>query len=1345
MFKRTLLSSLFFCFSFFTQAQFASHTIDYEKLRTYSDAALDSLVDQIYNEIDMSDSIAIYDLYDNLDFQKIYHGLDFNKLFRKINWNKAMQDVRWNAIMKDFDFDQMLDSICSTSHTLFPEGSPTPSTMNPTSLMNQQELLKCFQQNDPFALMQALDMYCVFNKFGPGADVADLVSFKMVCELSSCVNLNKLLAGVDWGCIFSSMDMNAYFKNYDFNAVFKNLDTLKTKNRMPVLSNKVRDHPLLKQINPDSLFKHFNINIDPEELFRDVDVSTLYQNLYDNLIKKSLQSKNASKSQMVFFGTMIKNTFGDTKAARYYTVYHFLMLDVINQTHKNQFDLVYQQQLIMKDILIHAKAKGLFDDLSNNVVSVRKIIGDHFEEDNLAKNYQNSSFTLGQVGKFKASLVEIKQAIKINLNLVEKFNTPYPVDDFFSYTYLDTTTRQQKQRELQITDVTINVHQLSLLNKVHPKFIKDLLDNGHYQQALESYYLLKDILLDKNKENQTRPSFVPSNGLVDKQYGLKVLKGIHHNIADVLQKQIEVRSNGSTDLDMRALDKHRAANYTLNKFEVEQQIVNLYNHLGSTYASMYDLENSLHYFRQAWKMLTKLKNIDYLVFLQPGIGDPKKDYLNKMTFYVNLQSNIASMLILQKDYAEATSTLEEAIPILKEIAAKEKSSKAKAKVVELDRDIFTIYYLLGKLALLQGNQKEAFKQLTLCQQIAKQWQEPLHFYYSHYQLGEYYSTVMKPDSALKHYALATQNAKAINFTQGLSTLSFRQGLIYHKKGDQTKAKKHFDAAVEIANTYAQYGLLSSIYTTKGYLAKTEKKYRQAANYFSMAIDITEDNIFPNLLGESSRQLATEYNFNAYTGAVSTALALGKEKEAFRYTQQFKSRTFNELLLRKLLAKPTPLNETLQLTLDNLYARLNQNQLRLLENPSAAIRSQQKKLLAELKFTKLKVLSSSEDFHPVAQINTTDIQAQLKPQQAFIEYFIGDSIYAFVLTKARTKVFTLAPAKAVVTDLYQLKALYNKANKKDAPKLIRKKIALQYWAPKGDLFQLLRRTHQNIFAPITKDPILKNITTLTIAQDAELYFLPFEMLIVDGSKETWGDYNYVIDNYRINYYQSANTFQHYTKLFSKEEQIYDKSLLVVAKGNFNPYKKLNNLRLPDFKNIPFKQSSFKSLLEKQATLKNLKRSTQTTSYNTIYLSTHSVINAVPELSYLALSDGPLSLYNIFNLNLDCQTMVLSACQTGRGTFQRGGGLMGFSRGLMYAGAKSLIVSLWSVDDESSTQLFDDFLFSAPLKGNPSMKIHDSKISLKNAKRKVNLYGEDTSDLINTGHPFFWAAFVYYGPS
>jgi CHAT domain-containing protein len=147
-----------------------------------------------------------------------------------------------------------------------------------------------------------------------------------------------------------------------------------------------------------------------------------------------------------------------------------------------------------------------------------------------------------------------------------------------------------------------------------------------------------------------------------------------------------------------------------------------------------------------------------------------------------------------------------------------------------------------------------------------------------------------------------------------------------------------------------------------------------------------------------------------------------------------------------------------------------------------------------------------------------------------------------------------------------------------------------------------------------------------------------------------------------------------------------------------------------------------------------------NYRFIHFATHGILNTEhPELSGIVLSlvdesgqpvDGFLRLHEIYNLSLPADLVVLSACQTGLGKEIRGEGLVGLTRGFMYAGAPRVVASLWKVDDAATAELMKRF-YRGMLrdKMRPAAALRAAQIEMWKQKR--------------WNAPFYWAAFELQG--
>ena len=146
------------------------------------------------------------------------------------------------------------------------------------------------------------------------------------------------------------------------------------------------------------------------------------------------------------------------------------------------------------------------------------------------------------------------------------------------------------------------------------------------------------------------------------------------------------------------------------------------------------------------------------------------------------------------------------------------------------------------------------------------------------------------------------------------------------------------------------------------------------------------------------------------------------------------------------------------------------------------------------------------------------------------------------------------------------------------------------------------------------------------------------------------------------------------------------------------------------------------------------------YRFLHFATHALLNSShPELSGVVLSlvneqgqpqDGFLRLYEIYNLKLRADLVVLSACQTALGKDVKGEGLVGMTRGFMYAGAARVVASLWSVEDVVTAELMKRFYQGMMKEGlRPVAALRAAQVSMWREKRWEA--------------PYYWAAFILQG--
>ncbi|HKR12284.1 MAG TPA: CHAT domain-containing protein [Pyrinomonadaceae bacterium] len=292
-------------------------------------------------------------------------------------------------------------------------------------------------------------------------------------------------------------------------------------------------------------------------------------------------------------------------------------------------------------------------------------------------------------------------------------------------------------------------------------------------------------------------------------------------------------------------------------------------------------------------------------------------------------------------------------------------------------------------------------------------------------------------------------------------------------------------------------------------------------------------------------------------------------------------------------------------------------------------------------------------------------------------------------------------------------------------------------------------------------LLAGKKALVIVADGALHRLPFEVLFLPGTSAS-GDmrrWPYLIRNFAVSYVPSASVLaelQNHARDAAPKgfigfgDPLYEQSITPSTLRVVNTEGRLNLQRLPysrtEIDGIArlFPKDNYDLFFGAEANEENVKAPERLNRYRIVHFSTHGYVNeARPRFSGLVLSqrtkpqstpgnshaeDGVLAAYEIFDLKLKADLVVLSACETGLGKEIRGEGLMSLTRAFMYAGTPSVVVSLWNVNDETAADLMIRFYRHLKTPGSGKSE----------ALRLAQL-----ETIQDNGFPFFWAPFVLIG--
>ena len=269
--------------------------------------------------------------------------------------------------------------------------------------------------------------------------------------------------------------------------------------------------------------------------------------------------------------------------------------------------------------------------------------------------------------------------------------------------------------------------------------------------------------------------------------------------------------------------------------------------------------------------------------------------------------------------------------------------------------------------------------------------------------------------------------------------------------------------------------------------------------------------------------------------------------------------------------------------------------------------------------------------------------------------------------------------------------------------------------------LLCRLYGVLLAPAL--PLLDGVSRLVIVPHGPAHHVPFHALH-DGR-------GYVIERLEVSYAPCAGLIEHFAErqhlLRSARGTRGCQALaLACSDGGALPHVAAEGQAVV---------AAFGGLLlrEEQATLGALRG--RAGDCDVLHLAAHACFRPdEPLFSSLRLHDGQLSTLEVFDLELSCSLATLSACETALGTTGAGDELMGLSRAFLYAGAPSLLLSLWKVEDRSTALLMGVF-YEALCKG-------VAKASALRRAQLALLRGE-VGDGSDTSAPFYWAPFQLIG--
>jgi CHAT domain-containing protein len=284
-----------------------------------------------------------------------------------------------------------------------------------------------------------------------------------------------------------------------------------------------------------------------------------------------------------------------------------------------------------------------------------------------------------------------------------------------------------------------------------------------------------------------------------------------------------------------------------------------------------------------------------------------------------------------------------------------------------------------------------------------------------------------------------------------------------------------------------------------------------------------------------------------------------------------------------------------------------------------------------------------------------------------------------------------------------------------------------------MFQL----YEVLITPIKKE--IRSYQHISIIPHDILHYLSFDLLAPKQDVSDYKQLDYLIKHHSINY---AWSLQLWTATLKETTRAKDPSFVGFA-PNFAQTAIASNTRsaLENLAHTQEEVSNIQSLLGGQtftgAEIDESQFLDNTTDASIIHFATHAIANDDnPSLSGLYLSNngnenGFLSNLEIYDLDLSADMVVMSACNTAKGKLIKGEGVMNLGRAFTFAGAKSVLMSLWLANDQSTAIIMKNFY----------QQLKNGK-SKDEALRLAKLAYIDQADPLQA-HPYFWAGMIANG--
>lgn len=711
-------------------------------------------------------------------------------------------------------------------------------------------------------------------------------------------------------------------------------------------------------------------------------------------------------------------------------------------------------------------------------------------------------------------------------------------------------------------------------------------------------------------------------------------------------------------------------------------------------------------------------------------------------------NNIGSIYLDMGDYNRSLNLLMRALAIDRQLG------------IDVHIELNNIGEIFRKKGVSTGKREAFYKALNYLEnslELTKKKRDKETEVYILNNIGMVHLNLKKYNNALNYFKRGYKKAEELQGFYMKGMLLNNIGIVHFNQGRFEISKMFFQQAIDLAIEIKGSQILWEAYFGLGQCYEKGNEFSQAISCYKKAIDII-DHMRSHILLDTNKAGFVRNKLKVYEYLINLLYRLNKnnpscdyEKEIFHVAERAKARAFLESIgesridiHNKLTPKLKKIEGEISKRITSIIIDLSRSDHPEEKRRELLIRLQKE----EDEYYRL-ISRIRADIPEVASLvsprpsRVERVQKILDKQTALIEYFLGDSqSVVFFVTKREY-------------------CLYKLPSRSELGKSLKAYLKILSIPPKGKFMGVFgaKRIYKELLFPLEKNS--EHIENLIIIPDGILYYLPFETLI-QYTPNLSSEKSFLIKKYKISYAPSSSALLYMSKNIPNYKN--PKGLLAFGnpsyalksssnKKSYKTYvKTLGDLYLDqgfDLSPLPYSKKEISEISNyfteekrdvyiRDGAREEIFKSVPLRDYKIIHFACHGLLSEeFPFRSALVLSldedlqeDGFLQVREIYNHRLKANLIVLSACQTGKGKLEKGEGILGLPRVFFYIGARSVVSTLWKINDISTAKFMNHFYSFLSRGDDKAQALRQAKLEMINSKYN---------------HPFYWAAFVLNGDS